>query len=69
MTDKIKSGNLVIVYHPTGKMVGDYLTKLLNRTPFKNHCNTIIGIDDDTIEYYKTKHENAKVEYRKRIGS
>ena len=69
MTNKIKSGDVVIVYHPTGKMMGDYLTKPPNETLFKNHPNAIMRIDDDTIEYYKTKYENAKVEYRKRIES
>ena len=44
-------------------MVGSYLTKPLNGTPFKNHRNTIMGVDDELIEYYKTKYENAKVEY------
>ena len=69
VTGKINSGDVVILYHPTGKMVGDYLTKPLNRTPFKNHRNTIMGIDDDTIGYYKTKYGNTKVEYRNHIGS
>ena len=69
MTDKIKSGDMVIVYHRTGKIVGDYLTKPLNETPFKNHRNMIMGVDDDTIKYCKTKYENAKVKYQKRIGS
>ena len=69
MTDKIKSGDMVIVYHPTSKIVGNYLTKTLNRTPSKNHRKTIMGVDDEHIKYYRTKYENTKVEYRKRIGS
>ena len=28
-----------------------------------------MGVDNDTIEKYKRKNENAKVEYLKRIGS
>ena len=51
------------MYHPTGKVVGDSLTKPLNETPFKNHRNTIMGMDDNTIEYYRMKYESAKVEY------
>ena len=60
---------MVVVYHPTSKMIGDFLTKPLNRTLFKNHRNAIVGMDDDIIEYYRVKYENTKVEYRKRIGS
>ena len=56
VTNKIKSGDVVIVYHPTDKMVGDFLTKPLNGTPFKNHRNTIMGVDEDTIKYSKTKY-------------
>ena len=69
ITDKIKSGDVVVVYHPTGKMVGDFLTKPLNGSPFKNHRNAIMGLDENTIEYYRIKYEDAKVEYRKRIKS
>ena len=67
-TNKVRSGDVVIVYHPTGKLVGDYLTKPLNGTPFKNHCNMIMGVDDKAIEYYRVRYENAKVEYQKCIG-
>ena len=66
--DKVKSGDVVIVYHPTGKLVKDYLAKPLNGTPFKNRRNTIMGVDDEAIEYYKVRYENAKAAYRKHIG-
>ena len=69
ITDKIKSGDVVVVYHPTSKMVVDFLTKLLNGSPFKNHRNAIMGVNDDTTKYYRMKYESAKVEYRKRIKS
>ena len=59
VTDKTKSGDVVIIYHPTGKMVGDYLTNPLNGTPFKNHHNTIMGVDGKTVECYRVKYENA----------
>ena len=59
--DKVKHGEVVIVYYPTGKLVGDCLTKPLNRIPFKNHRNTIIGVDNETIEYYRVKYEKSKV--------
>ena len=44
-------------------MVGDLFTKPLNGTPFKNHRNTIMGVDGDTIKYYKMKFENARIGY------
>ena len=69
ITDKIKSGDVVVVYHPTGKMVGYFLTKPINGSLFKNHRNAIMGVDDDTIEYYKMNYENAKVEYQTCIKS
>ena len=69
ITDKIKSGDIVVVYHPTGKLVGDFLTKPLNGSLFKNHRNAIMGVDEDTIENYRMIYENAKVKYQKRIMS
>ena len=68
VTDKVKSGDVVIAYHPTIEMVLDYLTKLLNGTPFKSHHNKIIGLTEESNTYYKEQYENAKVVYRKRIG-
>ena len=67
ITNKVKSSDVVIVYHPTGILVGDYLTKPLNEIPFKNHRTTIIGVDDEAIKYYRVKYVNAKVEYQKHI--
>ena len=52
-----------MVYHPTGNMVGDFLTKPLNGSPFNNHRNTIMELDENAIEYYRVKYENAKTEY------
>ena len=69
ITDKIKSGDVVVVYHPTQKMVGDFLTKPLNGSPFKKHRNAIMGLDEEAIEYYKEKYENEKAGYQKRIMS
>ena len=59
VTDKVKSGDVVIVYHPTKEMVSDYLTKPLNGTPFKFHCNTIMGLTEENNTYYKTQYENS----------
>ena len=37
LTNKVRSRDEVIAYHPTGSLVGDFLTKPLNGTPFKSH--------------------------------
>ena len=37
ITDKVRSGDMVIVYHLTGTLVEDFLTKPLNGTLFKSH--------------------------------
>ena len=58
-----------MVYHPTQKMVGDFLTKPLNGSPFKKHRNAIMGLDEEAIEYYKVKYENEKAANQKRIMS
>ena len=68
VTDKVKSGDVVVVYHPTKEMVSDYLTKPLNGTPFKSHRNTIMGLTEESNAYYKLQYENSKDAYRKRIG-
>ena len=51
----MKSGDVVVGYHPTQKMVGDFLTKPVNSSPFKKHRNAITGLDENVIEYYKVK--------------
>ena len=68
VTDKVRFGDVVIVYHSTKKLVGDFLTKPLNGTPFKNHRNTIMGVNDGDIIHYKAKYEQEKAAYLKRIG-
>ena len=59
----------MVVYHPIQKLVGDFLTKPLNGSPFKKHRNAIMELDENAIEYYKEKYENEKAEHRKRIMS
>ena len=63
VTDKVKSGDVVIVYHPTKEMVSDYLTKPLNGSPFKSHRNTIMGLTEESNAYYKLQYKNGKDVY------
>ena len=59
VTDIIKSGDVVIVYHLTKEMVSDYLTKPLNGTPFKPNHNTNMGLTKESNRYYKEKYEKC----------
>lgn len=60
MTDKVKSGDVVVVYHSTEKMVGDFLSKPLNGTQFKSHRNTILGLDKESTAY-PAEHKNPGI--------
>ena len=44
LTDQVNQGNLSIEYCPTGKMIGDYMTKPLQGTKFKEHRKAIMGL-------------------------
>ena len=46
VTDQIDKGNLQIEYCPTNEMVGDFFTKLLQRTKFIRFRNEILGEDN-----------------------
>ena len=56
MTDKVRYGDVVVVYRPTNEMVTDFLTKPLNRTLFRTLRNTIIGLDKILIARYKAQY-------------
>ena len=66
--DRFEKKDLEIEHCPTDLMVGDFFTKPLNGTPFKNHRNTIMGLTDGDVIYYKVKYEQEKAVYIKRIG-
>ena len=68
VTDKVRSGDVVVVYHPRKEMVADYLTKPLNGTPFRSHRNTTMGLDKMSVAQYKAQYKNAKDVYRIFIG-
>ena len=68
VTDKVRSRDVVVLYHATEEMVVDFLTKLLNGTPFRTHWNNIMGLYKISIAQYKAQYENAKYRYRNCIG-
>ena len=43
VTDRIKNGNITIIYCPTKQMVADYFTKLLQGTLFHMFRKIIMG--------------------------
>ena len=54
VTDKVRSGELLIEYCPTGEMIADYFTKPLQGTHFRGFRNTIMGIDEVDIPGYNS---------------
>ena len=67
VTDKVRFGDVVVVYHPTKEMVADSLTNPLTGTLFRTYWNTITGLDKISIARYKAQYENAKDAYHNRI--
>jgi len=47
VTDQIKKGFVKIAYCPTENMLGDFFTKPLQGSVFKNMCKTILNMPDD----------------------
>ena len=44
LTDQVNQGNLSIEYCPSGKMIGDYMSKPLQGAKFKEHRKDIMGL-------------------------
>ena len=56
VTSKLKDETITAVtYQPTKKLVANFLTKPLQGSLFRKHCNAIIGITEkDEAEAYET---------------
>ena len=52
VTDKVKDKELKILYCHTKEMIADFYTKPLQGVVFKEHRNSILGINDDDILLY-----------------
>ena len=52
VTDKVKEDEMSILYCPTKEMIGDFYTKPLQGTLFKQHRDAILGIDQDDMPLY-----------------
>ena len=52
MTDRIKSGEVVVDYCPTDQMVGDYFTKPLQGSLFRRMRSLLMNLDENDPHYY-----------------
>jgi hypothetical protein len=57
---KLKDGSVRIVYCPTKEMVSDYLTKPLQGSLFRTHCNSIMGVSEDSLSRYHEEYVRSK---------
>ena len=60
VASKVKNGDVSIVYHQTKEMVSDYLTKLLQGSPFRSHRNSIMGVDEVSPDKFEKEYAAAK---------
>ena len=62
VTERITDEIVVVSYCPTKEMVSDYLSKPLQGSLFRLHCNAIMGITSDDFYRYKLKYAAAKAQ-------
>ena len=65
-TDRIKNGNIEVVYCPTEEMVADYNTKPLMGKGFTNFRRAIMGWDHISVSYTGYTHPKERVGNNKR---
>ena len=59
ITDKVQNWEIDIEYMPTGKMIADYFTKLLQGNLFQKMRDQIQGIDMNHLQLYKQQYDEA----------
>ena len=64
VTSKVKNGDVSIVYHPTKEMVSDFLTKPLQGSPFRSHRNSIMGVDEKSLDKFEKEYAAAKAQHK-----
>ena len=52
MTDTVKDNELKILYCPTKEMIAEFYTKPLQGILFKEHINSLLGINEDDMPLY-----------------
>jgi hypothetical protein len=65
-TDRIKNGNIEVVYCPTDEMIADYNTKPLMGKGFTNFRRAIMGWDHISVSYTGYTHPKERVGNNKR---
>ena len=64
ITDRIINQEAYVEFCPTFDMIGDYFTKALQGSQFRQFCNIVLGIHEDYIPAYNTS-RRALLEERK----
>ena len=59
--ERVNDGTIVITYCPTKEMVSDYLSKPLQGSLFRVHCNTLMGMTPAIDIQYKFLYAKNKV--------
>ena len=57
---RVSDGTIVVTYYPTKEMVSDYLSKPLQGSLFRTHCNTLMGITPELDIQYKLAYAQEK---------
>ena len=60
VTDKVKNGEMSIIYKPTHEMVSDYLTKPLQGLLFTKHQDALFGLQKGDYTTFYTKYKKMK---------
>ena len=60
MTDKVKNGEVSIIYKPTHDMVSDYLTKPLQGKIFAKHRDALLGLEHGNYTSFYIKYKRMK---------
>ena len=59
---KSADGTITVAYCPTKEMVSDYLSKPLQGSLFRLHCNTIMGLTPEMVDDYSMQYMQAKAD-------
>ena len=58
---RVTNGTIVVTYCPTKEMVSAYLSKPLQGSLFRVHCNNLMGITSELDAQYKLSYAKEKV--------
>jgi hypothetical protein len=68
VTDQITKGEIHVKWCPTAKMIGDYMTKLLQGAMFKKFCDLIMGVCPANIPKKLIQEEKIKKPEKKDLA-